>query len=106
MAVAHSGTDTNNGHDSNVASSTHSHTNAGDFIAVLVGSGDATAATRTVDTVTFNGDSCTHATADADQGYERTEIWYRFAPDVATGNVVVNMGSGVSCDALDVYAAS
>lgn len=104
MAVAHSGTDTNNGHVTNATSTTFSHTNAGDFIAVFVGSGDATLSVRTVVSGTFNGDDLTHANVDADAGYERTEIWYRFAPDIATGNVFIDVGTG--CDSLDAYAAS
>src|SRR3990167_3982620 len=104
MAIAHSGTDTNNGHDTAASSSTHAHTNAGDFIVVGVGPGDATLGERTVSTVTFNADALTHASADSDLGYERSELWYRISPDAATGNVVVTMGG--TCDNLDVFASS
>ena len=97
----------NSGHLTNVSSASFSHNagaNAERFIAILIAPGDATLSQRTVSSSSYAGSAATHATADADQGYERTEIWYKIAPTTGSNTVSVTMGG--LCDNLDVFATS
>lgn len=97
----------NSGHLANVSSASFAHnagSNAERFLAVLIAPGDATLSQRTVSNVTYAGSSITNTSIAADQGYERTEIWHKFAPSTGSNTVAVTMGG--LCDNLDVYATS
>lgn len=92
MAVAVTGTPTTSKSDSGSATLTWSHTNPadGDLIIVVTGYGRNLGIGSTV-SVTFNGDALARILGfiSTDSGFVSVEAWYRLAPDVATGNVVI-----------------
>lgn len=73
-------------------------------MAVCVGMENDGAGTLSVSSVTFNGDALTLLAGIDPSSYSRAEIWYRVAPDVATGNVVVTFSSFDKC-AVGAYVA-
>ncbi len=74
--------------------STFTVTAGTDLLAVFIGAGNGVIGTRTVSTVTWNGNSLTRLTnaASDDGNFLRTDIFYLLSPTAGTGDVIVTMG--------------
>lgn len=91
-----------------VSSLTFSHTvNSGVNTVLFVGTEarDSTSADRPVTGITFNSDALTKSREDSDSATNVSSvgIWYRVAPDVVTGNVVISYTGTVD---TSVYGAA
>ncbi len=96
----------NGGEDSNVSSSTHSHTCTGSDLVLLIAisARDSSSADRTVNSVTYNSVACTRIQVNDNSDVRRTEIWALSNPSTGANNVVVTMGG--TCSTLTVCAVS
>jgi len=110
MAITYNSASSGNGTSTTL---TFAHTvNAGDDRIIIVGTGvEAINASdyRAVSTITYDGDALTKIAHQDFPDRDRAELWYRLAPTVTTGNVVVTLTSnniaGVAAGAITINGA-